>query len=234
MEKVILIQIRQDKNIANQELRIFKKYFEKAKIDFEKINVCHEHFDLDRALKFFDAVIVGGSDFSVKDNFPQKENVKKFIIKSVAGNKSFLGICFGFQLLVYFLGGKVIKNKKSQEFGTNEILLNRFDAKDKIFYKISKKLLVQEGHSWMASLVPKNADIIAKGINVAIQGVKIKNKNVYGFQFHPELGKKEMLERMQYYNSIKNSHYNFLDADFNKVRESKMADQIIYNFLKYY
>lgn len=233
VKKAILIQIRKDKNIAVQEYKSFLNIAERANVDLEAINVYYQDLNLEKIIKNYSFILVGGSDISVKDDFPQKQKIAEVIKIAVKNKKPFLGICFGFQLIIEFLGGKVIRDKKKAEFGTKKIIIEKSSIKDKIFSDISRVFDAQEVHNWSVVKKPSNSTIIAMGNNI-IQGIKINNTPVYGFQFHAELTRGDMLERMNYYNKLEDVAYSFSQSDFKKVFSSKKSENIILNFFKYF
>lgn len=109
-----------------------------------------------------DIVIISGSSKRIlKDHdFPE---IRKIINNS---NIFVIGICFGFHLMVFFEGGKIIEceqHKKNEKISDNLILY--FNHNDRII-KLPKQ--------W------KIMDEFEHFINIA------SNKNMIGYQFHPE------------------------------------------------
>jgi len=234
MKKAILIQIREDKKIANQEYNCFLKISQKARVILDKLNVCYDNLDVKKTINKYDYILIGGSPFSVEDDFSQKKKIKDLILSSVGAKKPFLGVCFGFQMLVWSLGGKIILDKKNKEFATKKVSLAKEGRKEKIFSNLPNNFYVQEAHEWRVSKIPKETKIIAIGQRVKIQGIKIAAAPVYGVQFHPELKKSDMKFRMKYYNANKNSVYNFNRKDFDGIEQSLDSEKIVFNFLKYH
>ncbi len=101
----------------------------------------------------------------------------KYIIKL---NKPIIGICLGAQLIAKIYGSKISKSKnKVFECGYKKNLKNN----NKFFKKnLSFLQFHTEGISFN-----KNMELLAKGILYDVDSFKIKNKNIYGFQFHPEV-----------------------------------------------
>lgn len=227
-----MIQIREDTKLAEQEHRCFARAAKACGVVLDRINVCHQDLKTNRIFKEYSYIIIGGSAFSVRDRFRQKNEINKLILKAVSFNKPLLGICFGFQLMIEALGGKVVKTAKTKEFSTKLLSVAKDAEKEKIFFKIPNRFYAQEAHKWAASKIPEKSVLIIKGAKVLYQGIKIEGKPVFGFQFHPELSRKDMLERMRYYNSKPGGAYKFLSSDFKRLKASKSSEKIIVNFFR--
>jgi len=232
IKKALLIQIRDDKKIAAQEYKSFLRLAKKAGVSLSKVNACYQNLPLANLLKKYDAFLIGGSEFSVERMFPKKAKVNTLIQKVIKDQKPFLGICFGFQLLIEVMGGKIIKTEKTKEFGTVSIAFVK--KQEKILNNLPHKLIVQQAHYWGCFKNPKNTELLSVGKNSLIQGIKVKNAMAYGFQFHPELTRKDMIDRMKLYNQKNNSSYKFSTEDMKKIKQSVLSEQVITNFLANY
>lgn len=225
--KILFIQVRPEQIIADHEYQCFKCALKRASCNLYRINVCFQKLSL-YILKDFDAVIIGGSSFSIRDKFPQKNKVLKLIENIIKNKKSFLGVCFGFQLLIEVLGGKLKKDLSQQEFGTFMLKLTKTGIKDKLFSFLPKSFHSQQGHQWSTAHLPKNVELLAQGNKCLIQAIKVKDSNIYGVQFHPELTKKNMIERVNLYAKLGQDSYIF---NKNLLKESLEAFKIISRFV---
>lgn len=225
MKKLILIQIRKEKEIASQEKKIFCNFAKKAKVKFLVTNIFYNKIIVKDLINKYDLFVIGGSSCSITDKFPQKSKIKELLYAIEKNKKPFLGICFGFQLLVHMFGGKVVRDLKNKELGTKKISLTYEAKKEKIFSKMPKNFLVQEAHEWRVEKLPKKFLLLAIGNRVKIQGVKIKNSRIYGVQFHPELSVKDMKRRLEFY-KIKNN--------FDNLEKSETAEKIVTNFFEFF
>ena len=230
MKKFLLIQIRNNKIIADHEYKLFKSALKGVSLD--KINIQKQDFNVAKLIKNYDAILVGGSNYSIRDKFPHREKFFQLIKKISVSKKPFLGVCFGFQALIEANGGKVIYDKKKEEFGSKIIYLNKKGTQDSIFRSLPKKFFVQQGHEWRVANLPKNMVRLARGNNVLNQAVKIKDEPVYGIQFHPELDKKEMLWRLNSYKKDKVSWYSFESYPFHRLIATPQSKKIFKNFIK--
>jgi GMP synthase (glutamine-hydrolysing) len=231
-KKILIIQIRPQKNISRHDFQCYKKIFASRAINLKRINLCYQNFDIDWAISNFNGIIISGSSYSVKDKFPQKEKIYRFIRRVIKEEKPLLGVCFGFQLLVEAAGGKIIHDKKNQEFGSFTIYLTGVGRKDLLFHRLDKKNIFQEGHEWRAAKLSKEIAVLAKGNKTPYQAIKIKHIPVYGVQFHPEMNKKDVIERMKLYSQT--SDYN--DFTWNLIRNTKSSlagKKLLLNFVRY-
>lgn len=92
-----------------------------------------------------------------------------------------LGICYGWQLIAYLLGGTVEHSKK--EFGPEDII---FDTQPGIFALPKKQFTAIMSHGDTVTKLPKGFTAVGRTKHVAYAAVMNKDKNLYGIQFHPE------------------------------------------------
>jgi len=94
-----------------------------------------------------------------------------------------LGICYGHQVIVHMLGGKVTKGKH-REFG-KEIL--SIKDKKEIFQTLSSKEIVWFSHGDQVSALPKGFKQTASTTGCKYAAFADSKSNFYGIQFHPEV-----------------------------------------------
>ena len=138
------------------------------------------HFLKKKELDQFDLFIFHGGKQSANSKskaIAYEYNFLKYIIKL---NKPIIGICLGAQLIAKIYGSKISKSKnKVFECGYKKNLKNN----NKVFKKnLSFLQFHTEGISFN-----NNMELLAKGTLYEVDSFKIKNKNIYGFQFHPEV-----------------------------------------------
>jgi len=94
-----------------------------------------------------------------------------------------LGICYGLQLAIQTLGGKVTRGK-AREYGKAEL---RVSEKDKLFKGLPAKLQVWMSHGDKVQKIPAGFKKLAETGNTEYAAVVSKDRNFYGIQFHPEV-----------------------------------------------
>ena len=131
-------------------------------------------------IKNFNAkgIILSGGPSSVYEKFAPKINKELFEI-----GIPILGICYGMQLIVYSMGGKVEKADK-REYGNAEIEIIKNEG---IFKSFEKNETVWMSHGDSIKSLPKGFNLIAKTKNTNYCAIENKKKNIYGIQFHPEV-----------------------------------------------
>ena len=93
-----------------------------------------------------------------------------------------LGLCYGFQLMTHLLGGHVCKAPE-REYGKT---LVHVDTKSKVFENVSPETICWMSHNDYAETAPTGFTISAYTDNCPVAAIELPEKNLYGFQFHPE------------------------------------------------
>ena len=124
-------------------------------------------------------IILSGSPFSVRSTDSPILDVEK-----LRGNLPLLGICYGAQLIAHTQGGEV-KSSNTREYGRANLTV--IDADSVLFKGVSLGSQVWMSHGDTIMKLPDGASIIASTLDVENAAYEIKNKTVYGVQFHPEV-----------------------------------------------
>ncbi|HUR37184.1 MAG TPA: glutamine-hydrolyzing GMP synthase [Terriglobales bacterium] len=93
-----------------------------------------------------------------------------------------LGICYGLQLLVYRLGGKVVPGSR-HEYGHAEVTVT---APSRLFQGLPEKMNVWMSHGDEAQQLPAGFTQLASTSN-ALAAIHNEEKNIWAVQFHPEV-----------------------------------------------
>tara|TARA_B100001057_G_scaffold496885_1_gene599553 strand:- start:2051 stop:2608 length:558 start_codon:yes stop_codon:yes gene_type:complete len=123
--------------------------------------------------------------FSPGPGSPKDYPISSKIYKKFKGKKKIIGICLGYQQILYSEGADIIEQKKIYHGFQSEIIVNDLS---KIFIK-GKKFKVGRYHSLKLKepFAAKNFKITMR---CSISNVAMSFENnidkVYGFQFHPE------------------------------------------------
>ena len=94
-----------------------------------------------------------------------------------------LGLCYGAQLMMHTLGGKVEK-APVKEFGKTEV---HFDTTSKVFENVSKSSICWMSHNDYISQVAPGFAITAHTADCPVAATENASKNLYAIQFHPEV-----------------------------------------------
>lgn len=235
MKEIVLIQFRKDIS-ADWEKRSFLKFFKRKKLKLKIVNVFDKKINFSRSeklLKNAKGIILGGSG---ELYFSKKEKNLKEILKRISPlinhllKKDFptLGICFGHQMIGYFLGGKVIADKKQEEIGSFLVNLTEQGKKSPLFLGFPSKFFAQFGHKDSLKNLPPKSKLLAKTEKCKVVAFRYKNR-IFGVQFHPELTLEDILSRVKLYPEYLPKPIN----EFKKnLKPSPFAPKVIENFLK--
>ena len=94
-----------------------------------------------------------------------------------------LGICAGMQFMCNHFGG-VTEPAKLPEFGGSLLTV---DHEDDLFLGLPKRFTVWESHNDEVIKVPDAFEVLAHSKNCLTEAVKMKDRPLYGVQFHPEV-----------------------------------------------
>jgi GMP synthase (glutamine-hydrolysing) len=123
-------------------------------------------------------IILSGGPASVYTNNAYKPSNDIWNI-----NVPIMGICYGMQLITQYFGGEVISTNY-HEYGKARL---SFIGKNSIFNGMNDKEIVWMSHGDRVESLPNGFEVIAKTENSPYAGIINKEKNIYAFQFHPEV-----------------------------------------------
>ena len=148
----------------------------------------------------FDVVLLGGSgDYSVAQGgewLPPALQAMRELYE--LGMPTFAS-CWGFQAMAKALGGEVVTDMSRAELGTVEVFLTDEGKDDPLFATLGERFLAPMGHQDCVITLPPDAIRLASSAKVENQAFKIKGKPIYGTQFHPELNRDALIERVRAY-----------------------------------
>jgi len=124
-------------------------------------------------------IILSGSPCSVLE-----EDAPVINLDSYLNGVPVLGICYGAQLIAHKKQGKVLPSQ-IREYGRAR--LEEIDQHYDLLKEIQINTQVWMSHGDTISYLPEDFDVIASTSSVDIAAYKLKNREVYGIQFHPEV-----------------------------------------------
>lgn len=95
-----------------------------------------------------------------------------------------LGLCYGAQLMMHVLGGKVEK-APVREYGKTETFID--GSKEALFAGVEDKTIVWMSHFDYISKVAPGFEIIAHTADCPVAAAACEDKKLYAIQFHPEV-----------------------------------------------
>jgi GMP synthase (glutamine-hydrolysing) len=152
-------------------------------------------------VKTADALLIGGSGhFSVAH--PEEaffEPLADLLRRVVEADRPTFGSCFGYQLLVAALGGRVEHDEERGEVGSFEIELSPDGRTDELFGRLPDRFTVQMGHLDRATELPAGVLNLALSDRCPFQALRVDGARVWASQFHPELDQEANLHRYRAY-----------------------------------
>jgi len=227
--KILLLQIRDDQKVRREELESFAKYSE---LEIEQIDVLNvfdtPHFQSE-ILNGYNALYVGGaSEANVlkPEKYPFINDCIQ-LIKSAAeiGLPTFAS-CFGFQLAILAFGGEVLSKDKDYEMGSIPIKLTNLAEIDPVFKGIKDEFPALSIHRQYSVDLPENLDLLAY-TEQCLHSFKLRDKPLWAFQFHPEVDRATVFERLAIYKE----EYTESEEQFQQVLDSLVETPESHNLM---
>jgi len=95
-----------------------------------------------------------------------------------------LGLCYGAQLMMHVLGGKVEK-APVREYGKTEVLIDKKDSK--IYENVSEKTICWMSHFDYISKIAPGFEITAHTADCPVAAAENADARLYAIQYHPEV-----------------------------------------------
>jgi anthranilate synthase component 2/para-aminobenzoate synthetase component 2 len=147
---------------------------------FDKVE-CDNYNEINKTKLKKASVIV----FSPGPGNPKDYPITSKIYKKFKGKKKMIGICLGFQQILFCEGGKIIEQNKIYHGYQSKVQV----INNKSIFKIGKKFKVGRYHSLKLKEPFKinNFEITMRCLKSKVAMSFENNKDkIYGFQFHPE------------------------------------------------
>jgi para-aminobenzoate synthetase component 2 len=115
---------------------------------------------------------------------PSDYPVLSYVITTFAATTPILGVCLGFQLIVEYFGGKIIKSDKPVHGHVSTLT----HTNSGIFKGLKQNFQVMRYHSLIAhtASIPSELNIVAYNEKQIIMAVEHEQLPLYGVQYHPE------------------------------------------------
>ena len=178
---------------------------------------------LDASLK---GVILSGSPCSVRDNQAPDVDLSVF-----PEDMPILGVCYGAQLMAYKAGNEVLPSKV-REYGRAR--LSYVHSTDKLMKELTPFSQVWMSHGDTIAGLSSEFELLASTDSVKVAAYKLKNREVYGIQFHPEV-----THSLEGKTILRNFVVNicgcsqdwtpdvFIDSTINKLKEKIQNDKVV-------
>lgn len=143
--------------------------------------------------------------------------------------------CWGFQAMARAMGGQCVNDVPNAEVGTIELQLTEAGRADPIFGALPHKFAAQAGHEDHVVQLPPDAELLASSSRVTEQAFRFVGRPIYCTQFHPELDRAAMLERVIAYPEYIARIARISFDDFvQSVRETPEANSLLRRFVNHF
>jgi GMP synthase (glutamine-hydrolysing) len=198
--RFLLLQVRNNGDpMRRQEVACFARAL---RVDEEQIHV-HDLLagaPSGQQLHAHDMVLLGGSGhYSAIDAAEWIEGALDAMRDLCARAKPTFASCWGFQAMARAMGGTVVHDLERAEVGTHLLELSGEGREDPVFGPLGPTFEGQMGHEYHVTQLPEGATLLASTRLVENQAYRFEGLPIYCTQFHPELNRENLLERVLNY-----------------------------------
>ncbi len=209
IEKILIL------DFGSQYTQLIARRIRELHVYSEIVPYNHD-IQLDDSIK---GIILSGSPFSVTD-----ERALRMNLDSILSARPVLGVCYGAQYMAQHFGGRV-EASEHREYGRANLTAIQ---DDQLFSNIDEGSQVWMSHGDTITQLPEQFELLASTGNIPVAAYKLKNRAVYGIQFHPEvthsLQGKQLLENFVLH--IANCQQDWSPASFVEQSIQELRDKI--------
>lgn len=231
---VLLLQIRDEPRVRREEYDSFANFSGLSKSQIDILNVFDTPKFSPHVVDPYDALIIGGaSEASVlePDNYPFVKCGEDICLYCIDKSFPVFASCFGFQLVVVALGGNIIKDVKNFEMGVIPIQLTEAAKEDPLFCDLNQSFLAVSVHQEKSLKAPAGCTTLAR-TDQCCHSFRVNGRPFWTFQFHPEVDKKTIIERLTIYKDKYTESDEHLDRVLSSVVETPESNRLIESFVE--
>ena len=233
--KVLLVQIRHKQQVRDEEFQSFVSFSGLQEAQWDALNVFETPQFPPQVVDDYDAVFVGGaSEASVlePDTYPFVPYCVELLRYCCEIAKPVFASCFGFQLATLALDGEIVRDKGEFEMGTLPITLTTAGQQDVIFKDVPDPFMAVSVHRERAPHLPDKCELLAY-TDKCPHAFKVKEKPFWAFQFHPEVDKQTLVERLTFYQSAYTESPEQLQQVIESAEETPESNALVRNFVEF-
>ncbi|MDX1631183.1 MAG: type 1 glutamine amidotransferase [Thermoanaerobaculia bacterium] len=233
--QVLLIQVRdREKALIHERLC----FLERLGIDpsrLDSVNIVDGPVPRPSETLRFDLVILGGAGtHAAYQDYPFTAPLLELVLELVERRRPFFGSCFGHQFLARALGGTVELDLEREEVGTFDITLSPDGVGDDLFRGYPGSFPVHLGHHDRVTELPEGLLSLADSDLCPHQVIRVPGSPVYGTQFHCEMSRDHMRERLLMYADEYLRGDDPLSALDRTIRPTRLVDGLLSRFVETY
>ena len=223
--KLLLLQIRDGEQTRLEEWHSFAQFCQFQPEQIQILNLFDQPQFGPEVLKGYHGLLVGGSsEASVlePEQYPFVPYAEALLRHCLAIDFPVFCSCFGHQLAVTALGGEVIRDQAGFEIGTLPIQLTQAAQQDPLYHDTPNNFYAVSVHRERALTTPPGCQLLAY-TDACIHSFRVNNKPFWTTQFHPEVSKQVLVERLalfKHHYCDDDSHYQAIIAAAHQTPES--------------
>ncbi len=230
----MLLQIRHETRTRLEEYESFVNYSTLTESQIDILNVFDTPmFSMD-VIKGYDALFVGGaSEASVlePEKYPFVPVAQDLLLYCIEQDIPVFASCFGFQLAVMALGGEIIHQEKDFEMGTIPICLTEAATEDPLLHDTPNNFLAVAVHQQKALHTPKGCTALAY-TDACCHSFRVTEKPFWSFQFHPEVDKQRLIERLTVFKEKYTEDDTHLESVLTAAAETPESNRLVKKFVQ--
>ncbi|RMG41262.1 MAG: type 1 glutamine amidotransferase [Planctomycetota bacterium] len=198
--RFVLLQIRDsDDPMREHEVGVFCRALGIRRPQLRVVSLL-EPVTCEQICRGADCLLVGGAGaYSVARETPWLWRTLEVLRAVCETGVPMFASCWGFQAVARALGGEVVHDPQRAEVGTFPVFLTEEGKRDPVFGPLGSPFQAQMGHEDRVARLPKRAVRLAYSERVENQAYRLVGRPVYCTQFHPELRREDLLERLATY-----------------------------------
>ncbi|MFW1677283.1 type 1 glutamine amidotransferase [Pontibacter sp. JAM-7] len=231
--RVLLLQIRDGQQVRREELESFAHYSGLSLRQIDVLNVFDQPDVPLNAADGYDALWVGGaSEANVLEPqaYPFVTSCISLLNVCLERNLPVFASCFGFQLAVLALGGVIRHKEVDFEMGTLPISLSLAAAEDPLFSHLNDPFYAVSVHKQFADQVPDCCQVLAY-TRQCVHAFRVWQKPFWAFQFHPEVDRRVLVERLTYYQQKYTAGEGHLQSVLDAAVETPQSNGLLSRFV---
>jgi len=197
---VLLLQIRKPEDpMRSNEVGAFANSIDMVPSQIITADLIHSP-PTKQMINNADLILIGGAgDYSVPMGGQWLERALDTMRSLYDKRKPVFASCWGFQAMAKALGGSVLADSQFAELGTIELSVTPEGSDDSVFSYLAPKFWAHVGHHDTVIELPEKAVLLASTSLVANHAFKMSDAPLYCTQFHSELTKDLLIQRLSTY-----------------------------------
>lgn len=232
--RLLLLQIRDEAQVRREEHASFAAYAGVESSQIEVLNVFDHPAFPASAADGYDGLLVGGaSEASVlePERYAFLEPAKALLLACAQARLPVFASCFGFQLATLAFGGEIVRDEKDFEMGTISISLTPESRSDPLFRDTPDGFRAVAVHRERAPCPPPGAVSLAY-TEQCCHAFALPDRPFWAFQFHPEVDRAVLVERLTFFKDHYTESDAHLDAVLAEAEETPESNHLVRKFVE--